>query len=55
MHLRAWLRNSSSPSFIEIELTIGLPDTHFSPASITDHLLLSIITGTRAISGETNG
>ena len=52
MHLRAWLRNSSSPSFIEMELTIGLPDTHFSPASITDHLLLSIITGTRAISGS---
>ena len=30
-------RNASSPSFIEIELTIGLPCTHFSPASMTAH------------------
>ena len=35
-----------------IELTIGLPLTHFSPASITFHLELSIITGTRAMSGS---
>ena len=35
-----------------IELTIGLPDTHCSPASITLHLELSIITGTRAMSGS---
>ena len=35
-----------------IELTIGLPDTHFSPASITLHFELSIITGTRAMSGS---
>ena len=35
-----------------IELTIGLPDTHFRPASITLHLELSIITGTRAMSGS---
>ena len=44
--------NGSSPSFIEIELTIGLPATHFSPASITLHLELSIMIGTRAMSGS---
>ena len=44
--------NSASPSFIEIELTIALPCTHFKPASITLHLLESIIIGTRAISGS---
>ena len=31
-------RKASSPSFIEIELTIGLPCTHFRPASITSTL-----------------
>ena len=35
-----------------MELTIGLPDTHLRPASITLHLELSIITGTRAMSGS---
>ena len=35
-----------------IELTTDLPCTHLRPASITDHLLESIITGTRAISGS---
>ena len=35
-----------------IELTIGLPDTHLRPASITLHFELSIITGTRAMSGS---
>ena len=35
-----------------IELTIDLPWTHFSPASITSHLDESIITGTRAMSGS---
>ena len=35
-----------------IELTIGLPDTHFRPASITLHLELSTITGMRAMSGS---
>jgi hypothetical protein len=44
--------NLASPSFIEIELTIALPCTHFRPASITSHLELSIITGTRAMSGS---
>ena len=29
-----------------------MPCTHFRPASITDHFELSIITGTRAISGS---
>ena len=52
MHLRAWSRNASSPSFIEIELTIGLPETHFRPASITLHFDESIITGTRLMSGS---
>ena len=44
--------NLASPSFIEIELTIDLPWTQRSPASITSHLELSIITGTRAMSGS---
>ncbi len=35
-----------------IELTTGLPCTHFSPASITSHFDESIITGTRAMSGS---
>ncbi len=35
-----------------IELTMLLPCTHFRPASITRHLELSIITGTRAMSGS---
>ncbi len=35
-----------------IELTIGLPETHFNPASITSNFELSIITGTRAMSGS---
>ena len=53
MHLRAPARGTaSSPSFMLIELTIGLPCTHFSPASITSHFEQSIITGTRAMSGS---
>ena len=35
-----------------MELTIGLPCTHFSPASITDHLEESIMIGTREMSGS---
>src|SRR3546814_731173 len=35
-----------------IELTIGLPGTHFRPASMTLHFDESIITGTRAMSGS---
>jgi hypothetical protein len=35
-----------------IELTMHLPCMHFRPASITLHLELSIITGTRAMSGS---
>ena len=35
-----------------MELTIALPCTHFSPASITLQRELSIISGTRAISGS---
>ena len=31
---------------------MALPWTHFSPASITDHLDESIITGTLAMSGS---
>jgi len=33
-------------------LTIGLPWTHLSPASITENFDESTITGTRAISGS---
>ena len=50
--MRALCRKSASPSLRLIELTTLLPWTHLSPASITDHLELSIITGTRAISGS---
>ena len=38
-------RNSASPSLRLIELTIGLPCSDLSPASMTDHLLLSTIIG----------
>ena len=44
--------NASSPSLSEMEFTTGLPCTHCSPASITSHLELSIMIGTRAISGS---
>ena len=44
--------NSASPSFIEIELTIALPWTQRSPASMTAHFELSIMIGTRAMSGS---
>ncbi len=43
---------ASSPSFIEIELTMHLPCTHFRPASITWKFDESIMIGTRAISGS---
>ncbi len=35
-----------------MELTTGLPWTHFRPASMTDHFELSIMIGRRAISGS---
>ncbi|MNY21655.1 hypothetical protein D3C86_1552170 [compost metagenome] len=44
--------NLASPSFMEMELTTGLPCTHLRPASSTSHLEESIITGTRAMSGS---
>ena len=44
--------NGSSPSFRLMELTIALPCTHFSPASITVHLEESSMIGTRAMSGS---
>ena len=50
--VKAFSRKSDSPSFKLIELTTGLPCTHFSPASMTDHFELSIITGTLAMSGS---
>ena len=37
---------------MEIELTIGLPWTFLSPASITSHLEESTMTGTRLMSGS---
>jgi hypothetical protein len=48
----AWRRNSSSPSFMLMELTTPLPCRHLSPASITLHFEESIITGTREMSGS---
>ena len=51
-HRVACSTNFSSPSFIEMELTIGLPWTHFRPASITSHLEESTMTGTRLMSGS---
>ena len=50
--VRAFSRKSASPSLSEIELTTHLPWTHLSPASITDHLELSIMIGMRATSGS---
>ncbi len=35
-----------------MELTTPFPWTHFSPASMTDHLELSTMIGRRAISGS---
>ena len=43
---------SPRPPSCEIELTIGLPCRQRSPASITSHLELSTITGTREMSGS---
>ena len=51
-HNRAWSTNSSTPDFIEIELTIGLPCRQRNPASITSHFEESTITGTREMSGS---
>ena len=48
----AWLRNFSSPSFIEMELTMHLPCTHLRPATTVSQRDESIITGTFAISGS---
>ena len=44
--------NSASPSFMLMELTMPLPCTQRKPASITLHLLESIMMGTRAMSGS---
>jgi hypothetical protein len=44
---------SASPSFMEMEFTMALPCTHLRPASMTLHLELSTMMGTRAISGST--
>ena len=46
------LEKGSSPSFRLMELTIALPCTHFSPASITGHFDESIMIGTREMSGS---
>ena len=37
---------------MEMEFTTGLPCRHFRPASMTSHLELSIMIGTRAMSGS---
>ena len=49
---RAFEMKSSTPSLRLIELIIGFPWTHFTPASMTSQSELSIIIGTRAISGS---
>ena len=49
---RACRRKGSSPSLREIELTIALPCTHLSPASMTSHFEESTMTGTRLMSGS---
>ena len=51
MSFACWMK-FSSPSFNEIELTIPFPWIHFRPATMISHLELSIIIGTRAISGS---
>ncbi len=51
-HLLRVIENCASPSFMEIELTMALPCTHLSPASMTLHLELSIMIGTREMSGS---
>ena len=51
-HSRAWRRNSSSPSLRLIELTTPRPWSWRRPASMTDHLELSTMTGTAAMSGS---
>ena len=48
----AWLKNSSSPFFKEIEFTIGFPWILFKPVSITSHIEESIIIGLDDISGS---
>ena len=51
-HSCACSRNFSSPSFMEIELTIGLPCRQCRPVSMTSHFEESTITGTRQMSGS---
>jgi hypothetical protein len=48
----AFSRNFSSPSFSEIEFTMPLPCSVFSPASITSHFEESTMNGTFATSGS---
>jgi hypothetical protein len=50
--MRACSRKAASPSFIEIELTIGLPWIVFRPASMTWNFEESTMIGTREISGS---
>ncbi|OPZ48801.1 MAG: hypothetical protein BWY91_03152 [bacterium ADurb.BinA028] len=49
---RACSTNASTPSFMEMELTIGLPWMVLRPASMTSHLDESTMTGTRQMSGS---
>ena len=48
----AWRINSSSPSFIEIEFTIGFPCVHFRPVSMTENFDESMMSGSFEISGS---
>ena len=51
-HKRAWRKNSSSPAFSEMELTIPLPCRQRNPASIISHREESTMMGIRAMSGS---
>jgi hypothetical protein len=50
--VRARWRNTSSPSFSEIEFTMPFPWRHLRPASMTSHFDESIMKGTFATSGS---
>mmetsp|Transcript_134954 Transcript_134954/g.288705 ORF Transcript_134954/g.288705 Transcript_134954/m.288705 type:complete len:205 (+) Transcript_134954:2360-2974(+) len=52
MHNLACRKNSSSPTFREMEFTMHLPCTHFKPSSITGHLDESIMNGNLATFGS---
>mmetsp|Transcript_100881 Transcript_100881/g.282738 ORF Transcript_100881/g.282738 Transcript_100881/m.282738 type:complete len:205 (+) Transcript_100881:268-882(+) len=52
MHNFACRKNSSSPTFNEMEFTMLFPWTHFNPSSITGHFDESIMNGNLATFGS---